>query len=210
MARPGFCGLIFLMATFGLCGLAIGQRGRPQEKTRPYDGRWWLSVASLEQRGYISGTFDCDRWELGDKSAPRSTVGKVQKFVSQFYEDPPHWRTSVFRVIKMSDLHHTDPSKGAREQEGEVWSEPHGYWDGLWWKGAGYPNTLEQVGYVEGYLTCYRTEAHDSKGAFSKSPPEYVSLITNWYRQTRREDAKIADVLFKFCDQEKPPKGGRK
>ena len=34
---------------------------------------------------------------------------------------------------------------------GEVWTEPHGYYDGLWWRGS-WP--MEQLGYVEGYLAC--------------------------------------------------------
>jgi hypothetical protein len=197
-----FFWLVIAAGVLTLCGSALGQRSSLEEKTINYRGKWWLSVSALEQRGYINGDFDCDTWEIGNKSAPNSTAEEVQKFVSKFYEDPPHWSVPVFRVIRMFDSRHAGPLKKSEASDGEVWSEPHGYWDGLWWKGAGYPNTLEQSGYLEGYLACYGGEAHSPKGTFSKPPAQYVSLITGWYKRTGKEDTKIADVLFKFRDQE--------
>jgi hypothetical protein len=210
MTARRFFWVVTMAATLALCGSALGQRRGMEKKTMNYGGKWWLSVSALEQRGYINGDFDCDTWELGDESAPNSTAEDVQKFVSQFYEDPPHWSVAVFRVIRMFDSHHAGPSKKSRVPDGEMWSEPHGYWDGLWWKGAGYPNTLEQLGFVEGYLACYQGGAHSPKGTFSKSPAEYVSLISGWYERTGKEDAKIADVLFKFRDNLQNSKPGRK
>lgn len=206
MTRKRFLWIATVVAALTLCCSALGQRNSLEEKSMNYAGKWWLSVSALEQRGYINGAFDCHIWELGEKSAPNSTAEGVQKFVSQFYEDPPHWRVPVFRVMGMFDSRKAGPGKKSGVSDGEVWSEPHGYWDGLWWKGAGYPNTLEQLGYVEGYLACYVGEAHSPRGTFSKSPVRYVSLISGWYKRTGKEDAKIADVLFKFLDRAHGPK----
>lgn len=194
---------LILIASLSLCVQTFGQE---HEEVPNYGGKWWLSVSALEQVGYINGNFDCDTWELGDKSAPESTAEEMQKFISQFYEDPPHWSVPVFRAIRTFESHHTGPLKKGRPSDGEVWGEPHGYWDGLWWKGAGYPNTLEQMGYVEGFLACYEGEAHSPRGTFSKPPVQYVSLISNWYKRTGKEDVKIADVLFKFRDREQHSK----
>lgn len=202
MTPKRFFWLVTMASTLILNGSTLGQQRGLEEKTMPYGGKWWLSVSALEQRGYINGEFDCEIWELGNKSAPNSTAEDVQNFVNQFYEDPPHWPVPVSRVIKMFDSRHAGPSKRSGMSKGEVWSKPHGYWDGLWWKDAGYPNTLEQLGYVEGFLTCYQGEGHRRKGIFSKSPAVYVSLISDWYKRTRKEDANITDVLFKFRDQD--------
>lgn len=209
MDRKSLLWVAVIITALVLCTPALGQRSGLEEKTVNYDGKWWLSVSSLEQRGYINGDFDCDTWELADKSAPNSTSEGVQRFVSQFYQDPPNWRAPVFRVIHTFYSRHADPPQKGSRTGGEAWSKPHGYWDGLWWKDAGYPNVLEQLGYVEGYLACYEGEVHSPKGAFSKPPAEYVSLISDWYKRTGKEDAKIADVLFKFRDQAQHAKHGR-
>ena len=203
-------GIVIIATAVALCASARAQRSISAEKTVSYDGKWWLSVSSLEQRGYINGAFDCDTWELGDRSAPNSTAKDVQKFVSQFYEDPPNWHLPVFRVIRTFYSRHAEARQKGSRTGGEAWSGPHGYWDGLWWKGAGYPNILEQLGYVEGYLACYQGEAPSPKGTFSKSAGQYVSLITGWYKTTGKEDAKIADVLFKFRDHSQPSDPGSK
>jgi hypothetical protein len=210
MDRKSFSWLVVMAATLTLCVPVLGQRSGLDEKAMNYGGKWWLSVASLEQRGYINGDFDCDTWEVGNRSVPNSTAEDVQKFVNEFYVDPPHWPVPVFRVIQTFYSHEAKQADGGKPSDGEVRSEPHGYWDGLWWKGAGYPNTLEQLGYVEGYLACYEGEAHSPRGTFSKAPAQYVSLISGWYKRTGKEDAKIADVLFKFRDQELHSKSGSK
>ncbi|MGH9352861.1 MAG: hypothetical protein ACRD2G_11990 [Terriglobia bacterium] len=114
----------------------------------------------------------------------------------------------VFRVIRMFDSRNA-ASHAVGPSGGESWNESHGYWDGLWWKG-GTIAKLSQLGYVEGYLACYQGEAHSPKGTFSKAPSQYVSLISDWYKSTGKEDAKIADVLFRFRDHAQSPKPGSK
>lgn len=208
MDRRKLCWLVVMTATLTLCGSVVGQQNGLEEKTMNYGGRWWLSRSSIEQRGYINGDADCYTSELGGKLADTPAVADVQKFVNEFYVDPPHWPVPVFRVIRMSDSRHV-ASHEAGPPGGESWNEPHGYWDGLWWKG-GTIAKLSQLGYVEGFLACYQGEAHSHKGTFSKRPAQYVSLITGWYKSTGKEDAKIADVLFKFRDNSQSSKPGSK
>lgn len=200
------CWLVLMSALLSLGGSALCQKSGPQGKPMDYSGEWWLSRSSIEQRGYINGDADCYTSELkGDlKSMPPAE--KVQTFVSEFYEGPTRWSVPASRVIRMFGSHPT-ASHQASSSGGESWNEPHGYWDGLWWKGGTIPR-LEQLGYVQGYLACYREEAHSPDGTFSKVPSEYVSLINEWYRSTGKEGAKIADVLFKFRDQAQRSKPG--
>jgi hypothetical protein len=118
-----------------------------------------------------------------------------------------HYRSvPVFRVIRRFDS--SDATSHEAPSGGESWSESHGYWDGLWWKG-GTIAKLSQLGYVEGFLACYEGEAHNPRGTFSKSPAEYASLISDWYKRTGKEDAKIGDVLFKFRDQARSESGSK-
>jgi hypothetical protein len=69
-----------------------------------------------------------------------------------------------------------------------------------------------RLGFVEGYLYCHRHDANNRGGTFSKSARDYVRLINKWYRvndeageiDEKRQRVAIADVLFKFRDQESP------
>lgn len=201
--RKSFSWFVVIAATLTLCATALGQRNGLQEKTMNYGGEWWLSRSSIEQRGYLNGDADCDTSQLNGKLGSVPPEEKVQAFVNQFYEDPTHWPVPVFRVIRRFDS--SDGTSHQVPSGGENWRESHGYWDGLWWKG-GTIAKLSQLGYVEGFLACYEGEAHSPRGTFSKSPAQYASLISGWYDRTGKEDAKIADVLFRFRDQEQQPK----
>jgi hypothetical protein len=66
----------------------------------------------------------------------------------------------------------------------------------------------EQIGFIQGYLSCNSEVAHNKFGTFSKTAEEYARLISQWYRfdeQTgdddeKRDDVKIADVLQELRD----------
>lgn len=193
-----FCWFVLVTFTLTLCAPALGQRSQNEENTMNYGGEWWLSRSSIEQRGYINGDADCYTSQLNGNLKSVAPTEKVEAFVNQFYEDPTHWALPVSRVIR-TFYSRDAASHEATSTGGERWNGPHGYWDGLWWKG-GTIVRLTQLGYVEGYLECYQNEAHSPRGTFSKFPADYVSLISDWYR-TGNEDAKIADVLFRFRDQ---------
>lgn len=203
MNRMKFCWFLLMTFTLTLCAPALGQRNQPEEKTMDYGGEWWLSRSSIEQRGYIDGDADCYTSLLKGELKSIASTEKVQAFVNQFYEDPTHWPSPVSHVVRTfysrNAVSHEASSTGS-----ESWNEPHGYWDGLWWKG-GTIARLTQLGYVEGYLACYKNEAHSPHGTFSKSSTEYVSLISSWYDRTGKEDTKIADVLSRFRDQLRSP-----
>jgi hypothetical protein len=92
---------------------------------------------------------------------------------------------------------------------GEHWDEEHGFYDGQYWAQAfAVGGTDEQLGFVEGYLTCNHSLAHDHAGVFSKTPAAYRMLISQWYAfdsQTgdidrTRATEKIPDVLRRFRD----------
>ena len=83
---------------------------------------------------------------------------------------------------------------------GEDWKESHGYYDGLWWRGASPP---EQLGFVEGYLSCYSTEMPSASGMFSKSAPDYVRLMNSYMKgHAHSDEEKLADILSRFRDRQ--------
>jgi hypothetical protein len=175
----------------------------PASQIRKYDGHWWLLLTSEEKSGYLNGDADCRAFELKKKARYSKSFAEEQEDVTNIYRDQSEKRSlPAFEVIRIVE---DQPSLESTGKGGEVWSEPHGYWDGQWWR-EGTP--AERLGFVEGYLACY-SRSQKPHGTLSRTPSEYVNLINQWYKLQEetgdvdpgRVNAKIADVLFKFCDQ---------
>lgn len=187
-------------------------RGGSGESKESYDGRWWSSADPREQYGFIGGSGDCNSFELHGKVRYSKSVKEEQDLVTRFYtEDLSRANIGVFDILRRFD---NQPSQINRTG-GEAWNEPHGYYDGQYWREA---DAKERQGFVEGYLWCYRQKAHNPRGTFSKSTSEYVALISAWYKLNEetgdvdpaRVDTKIADVLFKFRDHLQRPRSAKR
>ncbi len=200
-------------------GLTVAT-GRAQRKAeRRYDGHWWLSVTQAEQSGFLNGYFDCYTYEY--KGPAKFTVNPPEiawNLVTNFYEhNASRLNDSVASVFYgFRDRRGEKPTAS----DGEPIKGWHSYYRGLYWMqiSADSGPQLEQRGYVEGYLGCHSALSDNRGGVFSKSPDEYVSLITNWYgfvRDTgdinaKRQPAPIAEVLFRFRDLGRRSRSGRK
>jgi len=190
--------IIAVLAALLFASIAVCQEG---ERQRAYDGMWWLSQSSAEQFGFLNGLADCYIYEVKVKPRYKRSVQEDQAFVTHFYRDPSQRKIPVFDVWTRA-LEEPSP---VERTGGEHWDEPHGYFDMGWWVGGTEPEvSLNQKGFVEGFLWCYVHKVPNPRGTFSKSPEEYVRLITNWYETTQNGDEKIADVLFRFRDRARP------
>lgn len=164
-------------------GAAPGS-GRRGGKAGPAFGRgWFLAAPDREVSGFLNGYYDClpqarlrqlPGWGIPDEAM----VAKVYAF----YERHRRSKLNAGQVaLKLAANTPAPPQLPG----GEVYRGRHGYYDGLWWRGAG-----QQVGYVEGYLVCLghpptREEAE-----------RLARAITAWYgRNPSRDDRPIADVL---------------
>jgi len=80
----------------------------------------------------------------------------------------------------------------------EVWTDPHGYLDGLWWRGG---SPISQSGYLEGYLSCHQITGRPAAD-FSKPIATYRKLITDYVAaRPSRDHGKIANILYLFRDK---------
>ncbi len=67
-----------------------------------------------------------------------------------------------------------------------------------------------QIGFIEGFLACHASPNNNRGGTFPRPAAEYVKSTSNWYRfnsetgdiDEKRQPAFIADVLFRFRDQD--------
>lgn len=163
-----------------------------------FDGEWWKVAAPEEQVGFINGYYDCYRYDAKGRKTAKGSAVEFQKAVSDFYEaHQDQFRTSVPALLRRLAVTYKSPV--IRPRNGEVWREPHGFYDGLWWKQS---EPKEQIGYLEGYCSCYSHDVRRPPARFSKRAAEYQELITQYYNHPKHsEDDKIAYVLYRFRDK---------
>lgn len=197
LARTYIAALAFLTVACLCCAAAPGAPAA----AKPFDGNWWLAASQRQRLGYMEGDNDCSVFEWQGRAVAWDVFKTYQEFVTQYYAiDASHRSQSVFAVLRLADARiHT------KTHDGDLPSEPHGDYDGLFWRES---FDHERLGFVQGYLQCY---AHKTEGraTFSKSPQEYVTALNTWYHlkdaerdvDPKFENVKIADALFKFRDR---------
>lgn len=177
------CASVCVLVLFVWC---VGAHARPNGHVTPPPGRsWWVSAGPGERKGFLNGFLDC---KFPTPSASVKGYGlsvpDLAARISAFYSGHRGSLLSVRELVEKID----GPAEPTPSLPGaEVYTNPHGYYDGLWWKGAA---SGEQPGYVEGYLVCLG-RATDLKGA-----QKIADAITAWYkRHPSKEDRAIAYVL---------------
>jgi len=180
-------------------------------KTNSYDGNWWLSAGIREQIGFLNGFRDCYLYEFnGPVRYSIGTPFEWQRQITAFFQKTPTQRDMPAAEFILRAHVDTD---GKTPLEGRD-LETHGPYDGLYWqqmKGTG--GRAEQRGFISGYHWCHAELCKSESGTFSKTPDQYVALITRWYEsvsQSRKKAAdrqreKIAEVLRMFRDRKFRP-----
>jgi len=177
-------------------------------KGRQHDGHWWLSISREQRESYLLGYYDCYVGSLRQPRPPLLETGKEAELVLQAYRSDPS-RLPALASDVMKDIWAANP-RGAvpiRPKGGERATGPHGFFDGLWWKGA---SEAEKLGFVEGEMDCFNQEG-PSKYRLGLSANHYVKWLDRAYgldessdESTSRalvpEEASIADVLLKDAE----------
>lgn len=194
----------------GILGMSCGISHGAAEKV--YNGHWWLSISTDQQYGFLSGYWDCYAYDYHGPAnySLATTEGMMQHLATFYHANPSKLGTLVPEV-----MYRFRAPRGARPPSGgEVHKGPHDGNDGQAWGVLGDDGEL---GYVEGYLWCWKHCLHNKGATFSKWPSEYVALISKWYGlnpktgiNADREPAKIADVLYKFRDRKQTPQTSEK
>jgi hypothetical protein len=161
------------------------------------DRRWWQSLEQDEKWGFVEGHDDCWVSDAKNFRKRRASVTDWITAVDDYYANHPSDQSmAVHEVLNRVDrpaLGNRRPLPGA-----EVWTEPHGYLDGLWWRGG---SLLSQSGYLKGYLTCHRITGRPP-ARFSESIASYRNLITDYVAaRSSSDNEKIAEILYSFRDK---------
>jgi len=181
-----------------------------------YDGHWWRSASVDEQGGFIDGYIDCYVYEYKGPAgfADRSSTTLVRLIDGYYSKHASEMQEPVPRTLSRFRDGPGDTTTTAAAEGGEVYFEPHGYFNGDYWKGL---SDSGRLGFVEGYLVCHADQSRNAGGVFKESPTVYRNLVTRWYglnddtgkMDASREHDKIADVLSRVRSGFAEPTGSR-
>jgi hypothetical protein len=118
-----------------------------------FDGGWWLKSDLDERSGFLDGAADYMTWtahKKGFSATPSQIMGKIDRFYKS------HPGSASLDVIDVWQKVAGEP-EGSKSDEGqgEIWKNAHWYLNGDWWSQV---SEAEQLGFVEGYLWCMRTQ----------------------------------------------------
>jgi hypothetical protein len=169
---------------------ASGHHSKPQ-----FDGAWWLAANPGERSGFVNGVADCMTWEA-HKKGYSATPEQLGDKITKFYEgNPGANRLSVSEAWQRvsSSEKQASVSKG-----GENWTNPHWYLNGGWWAQEA---KTEQIGFVEGYLWCMRTQVEGPHASYSRSDDFYREKINAFVTANPKlGNEAIATTLARFKD----------
>jgi hypothetical protein len=164
-----------------------------------YDGTWWLRANTDEQSGFLSGAGDCLYWVAHAPWLSRWVDDLRQKITSLYTSRPQDRKTPVKEVWRRV-LSEAPPAR-PRPPGGEVWTNPHGYFNGLWWRQS---SGAEARGFLEGYLWCLRNCVNGSLETYSHSIEYYEDRIDGYIsKHPKADDEAIAAILSRFRDRPK-------
>jgi len=191
--------MLALLAFALLVGNVPSLDAADKHPAKMYDGSWWLAIGSDDRSGFLDGAGDCltsatrAKWLTID-------VEQLPQKVTQYYKDHPAERTASIKDVWEKLVLTSRPRKPA--PGGEVWNNPHGYYNGLWWRQGSDDNRL---GFAEGYLWCLRTQVNPPTETYSHPVSYYVEKIDAYLQaHPKGDDEAVAIILSRFRDKPAP------
>lgn len=131
----------------------------------------------------------------GFNATPEQLTDKVSKF---YQAHPEEINLSIIEVWQ--EVEELPKARNGPEGQGEIWKNAHWYLNGDWWSQVG---ETEQLGFVEGYLWCVRTQVKAPNEKYSRSASSYRRRI-NTFVATNPKLGKepVAVTLRRYMDQD--------
>lgn len=196
--------VILLFAIAALMSVAGFQRRVPKNvdhrdgtaNPKAYDGRWWLDADASVRSGFLNGVADYLTWTAhveGFSATPEQFIDKITEYFRTHPKDRVLLVTDVWRKLE-------PPKPATKSTPGaEVWTNPHWYLNGLWWRQG---TKSENAGFVEAYLWCARCYGTPKSTKYSQPVAYYVERVTGYIRSHRQaDDEAVATILARFGDR---------
>lgn len=194
--RNLLCMIVMAMATGAWSQSSLPAAGTTMLKPS-FEREWWLKTDADERSGFLNGASDCLTWTAhknGFNATPEQIMDKIDKY---YKTHPGSANLNVIDVWQMI-ANQLKVSKGT-EDPGETWKNAHWYLDGLWWRQS---SEDEQLGFVEGYIWCMKTQVSAPTESYSRSASFYRRKIDAFVRANPKlSNEAVAVTLHRFRDQ---------
>ncbi len=170
-ARLWFAALLMVFAIAMHC---VAQKPAPHTGSSPsakpiFDGKWWAASFSEERSGYLNGYIDCHVYDAKAKSNSGGwTLADFTQAVDEYYR--AHRPTALVSTA-LKQIDRTAKPHPVLEG-GERWTEPHGYYDGMWWRGGSPEEQLTAMS--KGTSRVIRARFHPTGRCFRGLRPNIV------------------------------------
>jgi hypothetical protein len=176
--------------------LSEGQHTPPAGK-QAYAGVWWAAADSEERSGFLNGVADCMTW-AAHKSGFSATPGQLIDKITRFYRAHPKSADLPITEVWQRVEGHSNPVKD-KDEAAETWKNPHWYLNGGWWMQI---SERQQLGFVEGYLWCIRSQVKAGAENYPHSATSYQRKIDTFVRANPKlSNEAVADTLRRFQDR---------
>jgi hypothetical protein len=195
--RTLFCLIVLTLATS-----AWSQSSQPVVTAAPskqvINGVWWAKTEVGVRSGFINGASDCLTWtahKKGFNATPEQIMDKIDKY----YQTHPE--SAHLSVIDVWQKVVDDPKAGKSTLDpGETWTNAHWYLNGEWWHQI---YESEQLGFVEGYLWCMKTQVSHPTESYSRSANYYCQRIDAFVSaHPKLGNEAVAVTLHRFRDKD--------
>ena len=132
------------------------------------------------------------------KTGFNATPEQLSEKIARFYRAHPESADlSVIEIWQRVD----DQSKPVKDKDesAETWKNAHWYLNGEWWMQI---SEGQQIGFVEGYLWCLRTQVPSVSESYSRSANSYQRRIGAFVRANPKLSKEAVSVtLRRFRDK---------
>jgi hypothetical protein len=175
---------------------SMGSSAQTAHRSKPqYDGTWWLAANPGERSGFINGVADCMTWEA-HKQGYSATPEQLDDKITAFYSANPGSKSAT--VLEAWRRVSPSLTQALAPKGGETWNNPHWYLNGDWWAQSA---QTEQIGFVEGYLWCIRTQVEGPHPSYSKPASFYREKINAFLTANPKlGNEAVAKTLARFKD----------
>jgi hypothetical protein len=127
-----------------------------------------------------------------------ATPEQMTEKITRFYQAHPEAADLSVIDIWQRVEDHSNPVK-EKDESAETWKNPHWYLNGEWWMQI---SEREQLGFVEGYLWCLRTQVREDGESYSHPAISYQQKIDAFVKANPKlGNEAVAVTLRRFRDK---------